>query len=394
MERLIKTSEKTIKGFNQGFKRYLIDQVDWDQRLILILGHRGVGKTTLLLQQMQKRQAKAIYLTLDDFHFESNRLVLVIEALYDLGYRSFYLDEVHRYIHWSVDLKNLYDNFPDVHFIVSGSSILEIQKGKGDLSRRAAVYHLAGLSFREYLMLENQIDLPPISLNEILANHQALSESITDQADITKLFKKYLEFGYYPFYLESENLYKSRLLETTQVVLEMDLSPWEDLTHKTIRNMKKLIFIISESVPFIPNISKLAEKLEVSRNTILKTLDLLEQAQILNLLRQSTRGVSFLQKPEKIYLQNTNLAFALSTYASNQGNLRETFFLNQVRQSHEVTLPKYGDFMVDDSYVFEIGGAGKTATQIQGIPNAYIVADDIKIGSGNKIPLWIFGFLY
>lgn len=394
MERLIQFSEKKRKEIKQDFRRYLFDKIDWSQRLILVLGHRGVGKTTLLIQQMQQVTSPSIYLSLDDFFFEENRLVLFVEALIEKGYQTFFLDEVHRYQHWSIDLKNLYDNFPDAQFFVSGSSILALEKGKADLSRRAAVYHLAGLSFREFLELEKKGKFPKIMLNEILEKHQELSEQITDQIDVFSLFKEYLEFGYYPFYSEGKSNYKSRLLETTQVVLEMDLSPLEELTHQTIRNMKKLILIISESVPFIPNISKLAERLEVSRNTVLKTLDLLEQAQILNLLRQSTKGVSFLQKPEKIYLQNTNLAFALSSHSTDSGNLRETFFFNQLRKMHDVTFPKFGDFMVDDTYFFEIGGPNKTAQQIKGVPNAYVVADSIKFGSGNRIPLWLFGFLY
>lgn len=394
MARLIQISEKRIKGFKQEFKRYLFDQIEWTQRLILVLGHRGVGKTTLLFQRMQQVGATGIYLSLDDFYFEENRLVLFVEALYEKGYRTYFLDEVHRYKHWSTDLKNLYDNFPDAYFVVSGSSILALEKGKADLSRRAAVYHLAGLSFREFLNLEKKGVFPIFDLPEILNKNPELSEQISDQVEVLGLFRTYLEFGYYPFYREGKSLYKPRLIETTQVVLEMDLSPWEELTHETIRNMKKLILIISESVPFIPNISKLAERLKVSRNTILKTLDLLEQAQILNLLRQTTKGVSFLQKPEKIYLQNSNLAYSLSAESTNQGNLRETFFFNQLRQKHDVTLPKFGDFMVDDTYVFEIGGAGKTAQQIQGMPNAFVVADNTKFGNGKRIPLWLFGFMY
>ncbi len=394
MERLIKISEKKRGSVKQLFRRYLFNQIDWHQRLILILGHRGVGKTTLLIQQMQQINEKSIYLSLDDFYFESNRLILLVESLYESGYRYFFLDEVHRYLNWSSDLKVLCDNYSDVHLVVSGSSILALDKGKGDLSRRAAVYHLAGLSFREFLVLEQKFDFGTTDLKYLIENHQKLSEQITDKVDVLPLFKDYLEYGYYPFYLEGRKLYKSRLLETTQVVLEMDLGPWEDLTHQTIRNMKKLILIISESVPFIPNISKLAEKLEVSRNTILKILDLLEQAKILQLLHQSTKGVSFLQKPEKIYLQNTNLAFAFTLASANIGNLRETFFMNQLAQKHLVTLPKFGDFMVDKTYAFEIGGANKTAQQIAGVPNAFLALDDIKSGQGNKIPLWLFGFLY
>lgn len=394
MERLITLSEKKKKGIHQPFRRYLFEQIDWTQRLILVLGHRGVGKTTLLIQHMQNVHPPAVYLSLDDFYFESNRLAELIEQLYEKGYRNFYIDEAHRYRHWSTDLKIVYDNLPDAYFIVSGSSILALKKGKGDLSRRAAVYHLEGLSFREFLLLEKKLNIQPLSLPQILEQHETLSTDISDRLQILTLFREYLEYGYYPFYLEGKKLYKSRLTETTQVVIEMDLSPLEDLSHQTIRNMKKLILIISESVPFIPNISKLAERLEVSRNTILKILDLLEQAQILQLLRQSTKGISFLQKPEKIYLQNTNLAYTFALASINVGNIRETFFMNQLRQNHQVTFPKYGDFMVDDTFVFEIGGANKTQQQIQGVPNAYLALDEIKTGHGNRIPLWLFGFLY
>lgn len=394
MERLITLSEKKKKGIHQPFRRYLFEQIDWTQRLILVLGHRGVGKTTLLIQHMQNVHSPAVYLSLDDFYFESNRLAELIEQLYEKGYRNFYIDEAHRYRHWSTDLKIVYDNLPDAYFIVSGSSILALKKGKGDLSRRAAVYHLEGLSFREFLLLEKKLNIQPLSLPQILEQHETLSADISDRLQILTLFREYLEYGYYPFYLEGKKLYKSRLTETTQVVIEMDLSPLEDLSHQTIRNMKKLILIISESVPFIPNISKLAERLEVSRNTILKILDLLEQAQILQLLRQSTKGISFLQKPEKIYLQNTNLAYTFALASINVGNIRETFFMNQLRQNHQVTFPKYGDFMVDDTFVFEIGGANKTQQQIQGVPNAFLALDEIKTGHGNRIPLWLFGFLY
>ncbi|MDR7130129.1 putative AAA+ superfamily ATPase [Algoriphagus sp. 4150] len=394
MERILEISKRKQQTSLPKFKRYLAAAIDWSQRLILILGHRGAGKTTLMLQKMQEIGDQVIYLSLDDFLFEEKRLAELIDQLYEKGIRYFFLDEVHRYPHWSADLKTLHDNYPDAYFVVSGSSILELGKGKADLSRRAAVYHLAGLSFREFISLEQNVSLPQRTLTELLTQQASISEEISDQLDILTLFDNYLKFGYYPFYKDGQALYKSRLLETTNLVLEMDIAPFEDLAHKTIRNMKKLIFIISESVPFIPNISKLAERLEVSRNTVLKTFDLLAQAQILNLLRSDTHGVSFLQKPEKIYLQNTNLAFALSSNEANRGNIRETFFLNQLQVTHAVTLPKYGDFMIDNQIVVEVGGPNKTSEQLRGIPNSFIAADGIKTGSGNKIPLWLFGFLY
>lgn len=371
-----------------------MEKIDWNQRLIMILGHRGVGKTTLILQKLKTVVEKKIYLSLDDFYFEENRLILHVEELYQLGYRHFYLDEAHRYAYWSTDLKSIFDTYDDAFFVVSGSSILKLKKGTADLSRRAAVYHLAGLSFREYINIEKDEHLSLISLPEILKNHHRVSEELSDRFDVLQLFEQYMRYGYYPFSRMGTELYYSRLLETTHLVLEMDIGPFEEISYKTVRSMKKLLYIISESVPFTPNISKLAEKLETSRNTVLKILDMLQQVQILNLLYQSVQGISFLQKPEKIYLQNPNLAFALSSSEPNVGNLRETFFMNQMQVSYQVTLPKFGDFMVDDQFVFEIGGPNKTAQQIQGIPNAYLALDQIKTGLGNKIPLWLFGFLY
>ncbi len=394
MNRFIFKSEKKRNEVSDTFVRYLWKEVDWSQRLILLLGHRGVGKTTLLLQQMKSDPTKSIYLSLDDYYFEEIRLIEVVSALYDLGYRSFYLDEIHRYVHWSKELKNVYDDFTDSKFIVTGSSILEISKGQADLSRRAVVYPLLGLSFREFLLLEEKIDLQVVALEEMIRNHTAISADYLDHFDVKTSFKNYLNYGYYPFYREGKRVYHQKLQETTNLVIDSDITPFEELNYTTVRVMKKLLYVISQSVPFIPNISKLAEKMGVSRNTILKLLDILDKAQLLSLLHTSTEGVSMLQKPEKIYLQNTNLAYMFAHESPNVGNIRETFFLNQLQVKHQVTAPKYGDFMVDSTYVFEVGGTSKTSKQIQGVPNAYLAIDGIEGGVGNRIPLWLFGFLY
>ena len=394
MDRFILKSEKKRNEVSDTFVRYLWKEVDWSQRLILLLGHRGVGKTTLLLQQMKSDPTKSIYLSLDDYYFEEIRLIEVVSALYDLGYRSFYLDEIHRYVHWSKELKNVYDDFTDSKFIVTGSSILEISKGQADLSRRAVVYPLLGLSFREFLLLEEKMDLQVIALEEMIRNHTAISADYLDHFDLKTSFKNYLNYGYYPFYREGKRVYHQKLQETTNLVIDSDITPFEELNYTTVRVMKKLLYVISQSVPFIPNISKLAEKMGVTRNTILKLLDILDKAQLLSLLHTSTEGVSMLQKPEKIYLQNTNLAYMFAHESPNVGNIRETFFLNQLQVKHQVTAPKYGDFMVDSTYVFEVGGNSKTSKQIQGVPNAYLAIDGIEGGVGNRIPLWLFGFLY
>ena len=394
MDRFILKSEKKRNEVSDTFVRYLWKEVDWIQRLILLLGHRGVGKTTLLLQQMKSDPTKSIYLSLDDYYFEEIRLIEVVSALYDLGYRSFYLDEIHRYVHWSKELKNVYDDFTDSKFIVTGSSILEISKGQADLSRRAVVYPLLGLSFREFLLLEEKMDLQVVGLEELIRNHTVISADYLDHFDVKTSFKNYLNYGYYPFYREGKRVYHQKLQETTNLVIDSDITPFEELNYATVRVMKKLLYVISQSVPFIPNISKLAEKMGVTRNTILKLLDILDKAQLFSLLHTSTEGVSMLQKPEKIYLQNTNLAYMFAHESPNVGNIRETFFLNQLQVKHQVTAPKYGDFMVDSTYVFEVGGTSKTSKQIQGVPNAYLAIDGMEGGVGNRIPLWLFGFLY
>lgn len=393
MEVLIKKSERKAKSLKEKRKRYLYDQIDWAQKLILILGYRGAGKTTLLLQYLSNSPKKSIYLSMDDFYFETNRLVALVSELYESGYRLFLLDEVHRYSFWSKDIKQLYDDFNDIQFIVTGSSILDISKGSADLSRRATVYHLHGLSFREYLNFQNNRDLSVITLEEILSKHHVIASELLDVYNIKSHFQDYMRFGYFPFFLESKSAYPQKLEATIQLVIDLDIAPFEDLQHATVRTMKKLLFVLSESVPFKPNINKLSEKLETPRNTVLRLLDILDQAKILRLLRSSTKGISYLQKPDKIYLQNPNFIYLFSPNMANIGNVRETFFINQLSAVHAVTSPKYGDFLVDDTYVFEIGGANKTTNQIQGLPRAHL-ALDIERGSEKRIPLWLFGLLY
>ncbi len=394
MERLIKLSQRKTKAVRTEFKRFLYAEVDWSQPLVIIKGHRGAGKTTFLLQRAKELKENVIYLSLDDIYFETYRLVELIDTLYAKGYRYFFLDEVHRYKNWSKDLKNSYDNYHDIKIVTTGSSILEVNKGQADLSRRAVTYYLPGLSFREFLELAHQQKFSQINLFDITQKHHEISADYHDRASIDTTFNEYLQYGYYPFFKEGINLYGQKLMETTNLVLDVDIAPFEDLSYATVRNMKKLLYIISQSAPFTPNITKISERLSVPRNSILKILDLLAHARIISLLKRETKGMSYLQKPEKIYLQNTNLAWLLSENRPNTGNLRETFFFNQIEVIHSVTSSRFGDFTIDDAFTFEIGGPSKTREQIRGIPNAYIVADGIKGGSGTKIPLWLFGFLY
>lgn len=393
-ERLLKISEKRRNEVQTRFVRYLYDAVDWNQSLILIKGVRSVGKTTLLLQHFKDNPDKSIYLSLDDFYFESNRLLLLLEELYREGFRTFYLDEVHQYEYWSKDLKNIYDNYSDIQIIATGSSALQIEKGTADLSRRMTVYQLSGLSFREYLEFELELSFPVISLNELLENHQKYSTEINDLTDPLAHFQDYLKFGYYPFFQTDRKFYHQKLQQTIQLTLDVDLPSVETLNFSTVKGMKNLLFVLSQMVPYKPNIQTLSDKINSPRNSVLKALDLLEKSNVLNLLRSDNKGISYLQKPEKIFLENPNLLYVFSDAEPNKGNLRETFFFNQLKVKHEVTSPKFGDFMADQTYTFEIGGAAKTAKQISGIPLGYTAADDIKFGSENKIPLWLFGFLY
>lgn len=393
MNNLIQKSERKAYLAEGKKRRYLYEKIDWEQRLIVVLGYRGAGKTTLLLQYLSSARKKGVYLSLDDFYFETHRMLETVQALYEMGYRLFILDEVHRYIWWSRDLKQLYDDYDDIQLVVTGSSILDISKGNADLSRRAAVYQLQGLSFREYLSFQKNLDLPVLTLNEIVTSHHTIAPDLLDLFRYPTDFQNYLKYGYFPFFREAKNTYFQKLQETINLVIETDIAPYEDLQHSTTRMMKKLLFVLSESVPFTPNINKLSKKLETPRNTILRLLDYMHNAHILNLLKASTKGVSYLQKPEKIYLHNTNFIYMFSPSQANIGNVRETFFFNQMSAVHEVTAPKFGDFMVNDAFVFEVGGANKTSEQIRGVPNAYL-ALDIEGGNNNRIPLWLFGLMY
>ena len=393
MERLLQKSDRKATAVKGKDKRYLYHKIDWQQQLILLLGHRGTGKTTLLLQHLSESKEKGVYLSLDDIYFESNRLIHLVEELYQQGIRKIYLDEVHRYLNWSKDLKQIYDDYDDLQIIATGSSILDVSKGSADLSRRASIYRLQGLSFREYLMIGKNIELKPLPFQEIIERHHEISGDYLDHFTLEKDFNNYVKYGYYPFFLEGKKEYFQKLQATTNLVIDTDIAPFEELNYATVRTMKKMLYVISQSAPFTPNISKLSEKLNAPRNTLLRLMDLLSQAKIINLLRAETKGVSYLQKPEKIYLENTNLMTLFSNEKPNIGNNRETFLLNQLTERHDVTSSKYGDFMIDDTYTIEVGGPSKTAKQIQGVPNAFL-ALAIEGGTGKRVPLWLFGFLY
>ncbi len=390
--------DSLINQVTDSFFRFLYSEINWNQRMLAIKGPRGSGKTTLMLQYirytLQKPREEALYLTADHYWFYTHNLVETADAFYRNGGRFLFIDEVHKYPRWSRELKNIYDGYPRLKVVFSSSSALDIYRGEADLSRRVITYELPGLSFREYLMLDGHGLFPKYELKEMIHHHRDIASAISKQIHPLPLFKKYLQYGYLPVFRESTpEEVPIRLNQTINTVIESDLAHIKDYGSGTAFKVKKLLGVLAESAPFKPNIAAIARKLDVSRDSVYTWLSHLENAHLLNLLSAEGKGVAMLQKPEKVYLENTNLAYALKPYP-DIGSLRETFLLNQLRNSKtDVRLPKDGDFVAAD-IVIETGGKGKSNKQIRQHTSAVIAADDIETGYGNKIPLWLFGFLY
>lgn len=398
MEELYYIFIRQLKNVNLNFFRYLHKQIDWSNRLIFILGARGSGKTTLLLQHIKNEFGETpqnvLYASLDHIWFSANKLYNLGVSFVMQGGEYLFLDEVHKYKNWSQEIKNLYDAFPELNIIVTGSSILEIYKGNADLSRRAVQYLLHGMSFREYLSYENQLHSDAIPLDEIVENHVEICANLTKEVKVLPAFANYLNYGYYPYYKENIPSYHNRLIQTVNIVLESDLPAIEKIDYYSIDKIKQLLYIIAQMVPFTPNISQLSQQIGVSRNSLLSYIRYLERSQIILTLEQKKGKLGKLTKPEKIYLNNSNYNYAFAgSHSPDKGNVRETFFCNQLKPVVESSFTEKTDFKVDN-YYFEIGGKNKGKEQIAGLENAYIAADDIELGFGNKIPLWLFGFLY
>ncbi|MEA3494915.1 MAG: AAA family ATPase [Bacteroidota bacterium] len=397
IDRLYDISNKLASNVAVDFERFLSIEIDWDYKLIGISGARGSGKTILLLQQMKKmleKGKKSLFISLDDIYFTENKLLYFAEEFEKNGGEYLFIDEVHKYKNWSQELKNIYDTVLDLKVVFTSSSALEIHKGSHDLSRRALVYKLRGLSFREFLELKYEIKILPIKLEQILENPTEKIKEVNNKIKIFPKFSKYLKEGYYPFFKDLRLNYLKQLSTTVNLVIESDLPAIHKIDFNSVIKLKKLVSIIAQISPYKPNIEKLAQQVETTRPTLLKYLFYLDKAQILQWLSSDAYGITYLNKPDKIFLGNTNIAYAFSDSKDNTGNIRETFFLNQLSAKHKVTYPKQGDFLVDNKYLFEVGGKNKSQKQIAGIKNAYIAADDIEYGYGNRIPLWLFGFLY
>lgn len=384
-----------LKNTSLVFKRYMHSAFDMEDKLIGIIGSRGVGKTTFILQYLKELDIafeKKLYLSADHFYVTKYSLYEIAEEFYKRGGEILAIDEIHKYPNFEIELKSIYDTF-DLQVIFSGSNALKLENSKTDLSRRAILYRVNGLSFREFIEYETKVKFDSFTLENILKNHTKIALSINEQIKPFEYFRKYLKYGYYPFYKQNKNNYNQKLYEIVNVVIENDLPIIFNIEPKNIFKLKKLLTLLCESKPYELNISKLSTKIEINRNTLYHYLHYLEAASLTKMIKQASKGSGILTKPEKLYLNNTNLNFS---YCENSeiGTIREEFFVNQVNLKHEINYSKIGDFLVDKKYIFEVGGKNKSFNQIKDIENSFVVADDIEIGSQNKIPLWLFGFLY
>jgi len=389
MEALYQKFEILLQNTTTDFKRYLYHKVAWDSRMIGIIGPRGVGKTTMILQYIRENLNSriALYVSADDIYFGKNRLYDLADSIYKHAGEYLFIDEIHKYNNWSQELKNIYDSFPTLKIVFTGSSVLDILKGSSDLSRRAIIYNLQGLSFREYLKLFHNLDSEVYSLEQIVRNEVKLK----DIAHPLPLFNDYLKRGYYPFGLENEM--EIRLGQIIVQTLETDIPQYANLNVGTSRKLKRLLSIIAESVPFKPNFSKISGIIDVSRNSLDDYFAYMEKAGLISQLRSETSGIRGLGKVDKVYLDNTNIIYNLVGDKSNTGNIRETFFYNQMRLNNEIKASEKADFVVND-YTLEIGGKNKQQSQIEKDGKSFIVKDDIEFGYLNVIPLWAFGFNY
>ena len=397
MDSLVENHLQKLSFTKTDFIRSIADKIEWDSRLIGIKGSRGVGKTTLLLQYIKMHygtSSKALYVSLDNIWFSENKLSELVNRFVSKGGEHLFLDEVHKYPSWSQEIKNIYDDYPNLQVVFTGSSLLEILNARADLSRRAIVYHMQGLSYREYLAMYHKVELAPVTLDQILSNHINISAEVISRIKPLQHFSDYLKNGYYPFYQEKPSQYYQKIEEVVNMILEIELPLLRAVEIAYIQKIKQLLQIISQSAPFVPNLSKLSERIGISSNTLISYLYYLDEVRLINALYKDASGITKLQKPDKLYLENTNLAYSLASDNTEIGNMRETFFINQLIRGHKVTYSEKSDFIIDNKFTFEIGGKKKGNKQIADIENSYIVADGIEYGSGNKIPLWMFGLLY
>ena len=396
LEKLYSFQNRIKKSHNIKYRRSLYEEIDFDDKMIAIFGARGVGKTTLLfqyLQELEQNGKKALYVSMDYPFLVGIDLIEIVEEFVESGGEYLLLDEIHRYNDFSAYLKTIYDMF-EVYIVFTGSSATSILNAKSDLSRRVTLYNLHGFSFREYLEFKYKIDYECYTTWQLVENHIEIAQTLNQKnSHILKDFKEYLKIGYYPFYFDKKSSYYENLLNTINLTIDLDLTSLGFIEQKYTYKLKKLLEVVCESKPFEVNYTKIASVAQISRAKLYDYIEFLNDAQMLLLVDEYVKGIKKINKPAKIYLNNTNLLFAYCQECET-GTLRETFFANQLSVKNRLNIAKNGDFLVDGMHIFEIGGRDKGFKQIKDIPNSYVVADDIKVGKGNKIPLYLFGFLY
>lgn len=393
-----KLEKRILNELTSAYKRYLYDAIDFSSQMIGIVGARGVGKTTLLLQYTQALKEtnepyKSLYFSYDYPTNIDIKLIELAEEFVKMGGTHLIIDEIHKYPSFSLDLKAIYDFYPKLHVIFTGSCATSIYNSQADLSRRVVLYTMNGLSYREFLELKHTISLPKYTLHYILENNVTIVNTLEKQFLPLEFFNEYLTFGYYPFYFKDTNQYLRHLNAVINQTIDIDLVNFGLVKPNFTHKLKKLLLIISESEPFELNITKIAAAIEVSRNTLYAYLHHLQLGGLLNMVVSSKKGISKLSKPEKLYLNNTNIFYTFGT-ESKIGTIRETFFVSQLYHIHKVEVANSGDFLVDNAYTFEVGGESKSFNQIKDVPNSYLVIDTDSTENSKKIPLWLFGFLY
>lgn len=397
METLINRCRRLIAATKTDCVRSIIQQINWNCRLISIRGARGVGKTTLMLQYLKLHNIDyktMLYISLDSNYFTRNNLLDFVETFYKQGGQHLFIDEVHKYPQWSNEIKEIYDTYPDLKVVISGSSMLDILNADADLSRRCIPYEMQGLSFREYLAMVHKIELPSITLTDLLSNPGAFCDKVNALCRPLAYFNDYLKHGYYPFILEGEQEYPIRIDNVVNFIIDVELPQLCGVEVSNLRKIKALITILASAVPLQVDITKISAAIGVARTTLLSYFQVLNRSRLLNLLYSGDDTIKKMQKPDKIYLENPNIIDVLSLTGGNIGTIRETFMVNQLSYMHNIEYAKSGDLVVDKHYTIEIGGKSKDGKQIANIDNSFIAADDTEYAYGNKIPLWAFGFLY
>jgi len=405
LQKLIDIHNTVVSLKKRKKVRYLYDRTNWNDNVICIYGARGTGKTTLMIQDYYKRfgtAEKALYITADHISIISNGLYEVADRYFKYGGKALYIDEIHKYPNWSLELKNIIDVYSDRQIIFSGSSSLMLHKGKGDLSRRVVYHKLKGLSFREFIYFSEDINLNPITFKQILNSHLSIAEKYNKKISsrktpVLKLFREYIDHGYYPFFMEGINSYHNKLSNIIEKIIFEDIAVIYNLHQINLPAIKKILWLIGTSQPFVPNIERISRNIGISRESVYNYLEYLEKSGIIISVRKPDRGLRLVRKPSKIFMENCGLIINISEETGSEalwGSLRETFFVNQISDEENFNISETGDFLVNGKYLIELGGKNKGFKQIKGEENGYIASDDIEIGFGGKIPLYLFGFLY